>query len=46
MSNLGHAGPKPTTEATTTVFMASPLSIAISVIPIAVKRISVAMHTG
>ena len=46
MSNLGHAGPQPTTETTTTVFMASSLALLISVISIVVKRISVMPETG
>jgi len=45
MSNLGYAGPQPTTTTTTTVFMASSPSV-VSGISIVVKRITVAMESG
>ena len=46
MSNLGHAGPQPTTETTTTVFMASSLSVASGIISTVAKRIIVMWETG
>jgi hypothetical protein len=46
MSNVGHAGPQPTTTTTTTVFMVSSLSVTVGVISIVEKRIIVMWKTG
>jgi hypothetical protein len=46
MRNLGYAGPEPTTETTTTVFMASSLSVVSSIISNVAKRIIDTLETG